>query len=140
MENLVGTLDGVDAALGDMVAAAFSGEGLRGVSDEVLIAVIAAAARIGRHADALLIEGAAQIDDRCTLPSKEEQIAGRYGCRNASELLQRATRLSSRTVGTLLTAGRAVIRRVAPSSGRCSPPSIRRCGGNLLRGGSGSTG
>ncbi|WP_170285622.1 HNH endonuclease signature motif containing protein [Microbacterium rhizomatis] len=128
MEDLATALDAVDAALGDLVARAFAGDVLRWLSDEDLLAVITAAARGGRHAEALLIEGAGQIEDRSTLPSKEAQIAGRYGCRNASELLQRATRLSSRTVGNLLTAGRAVLRRVAPSSGELLPaeyPAVR---------------
>jgi hypothetical protein len=128
MEDLVAALESVDAALDEIVRGMFADAVLSGEPDERLLAAIGVAARISRRAEAVLMDGAAEVEYRATVPPGEERISNRYGCRNASELVQRVTRVSSRSAASLLTAGRAIVRDVAPSSGETLPaeyPAVR---------------
>lgn len=128
MKDLGATLAALDAALGGTVNEALSDHGLRVATDESLLEVMAVAARVARRAEALLIEGAAQIDYRSSVPVRDERMSTRFGCRSAGELVQRVTQVSSRSAADLVKAGRAVIRETAPSSGEVLPadyPAMR---------------
>lgn len=134
MNNLVESLEAVDAALGEIVDGVFAERELEGLSDDLLLTVIGLAARIARRSDSLLIEGAGQVDYPATVPIRDDRITIRFGCRSANELLQRVTRASSRSVADLLKSGRAVIREVAPSSGEVLPAEYPAVRGELAAG------
>jgi hypothetical protein len=134
MDNLVAALEAVDAALAQAVGGVFASEAMHGVPDEALLAVLGVSARIARRAGALQIEGAAHIDYRSSVAARDERMTTRFGCRSVSELLQRVTRVSSRTASDLVKAGRAVIREVAPSTGEVVPAEYPAMRGALASG------
>ena len=128
MNNLAAALEAVDAALAVVVDEVFAADDVQGVCDDDLLALLGVSARIARRAEALQIESAAQIDYRSSVPPRDERMTSRFGCRSASELVERVTRVSSRTACDLVKAGRAIIREVAPSSGEVLPaeyPAMR---------------
>jgi hypothetical protein len=128
MENLAAALETVDTALGRLVDEVFSTDAAQGVPDAILLTLLGVSARIARRAEALQIECAAQIDYRSSVRVRDERMTSRFGCRSASELVQRVTRMSSRSAAEIVKAGRAVIREVAPSSGEVLPsdyPAMR---------------
>jgi hypothetical protein len=107
-------------ALGERVVA--------GCRDNELLEVLAAAARLARAAEAILIEAAAEVDERSHDPIRSERMTSRHGCRSVAELLARTTRLSQRRAGDLVAAGRAIRQPVAPASGEVLPadfPCVR---------------
>lgn len=128
MEDLIATLEAVDAALGDVVSGVLEANALSGESDDRLLAVVGLAARVARRAEALMIEGTAQIDERSRVGC-EEKMTARYGCRSVSELLQRVARVSSRSAGEYLRAGHMMFQSIAASTGELLPaefPALRR--------------
>ena len=97
------------------------GDGVSGrLGDEDVLATMAAASRIVRLGEALLIEMAAQVETR-SAGLRDERMTTHYGCRSTKELVQRTTLQSSRTVGDVVRAARAVQQSVAPSSGTALP-------------------
>lgn len=120
MRDLVPTLEALDAALGDVIENAFADDVLGAASDEAVVAALAVAARITHRAEASLVEGAAKVDYRAAVP-RDERITTRFACGSMEELLQRVTRVSSRSASAFVKAGRWIIREVAPSSGEVLP-------------------
>ncbi|WP_375385228.1 DUF222 domain-containing protein [uncultured Microbacterium sp.] len=140
MQDIAAQLEALDSALAAAVSDVFGSDGAVAASDDVLLSILGLAARIGRRAEALQIEAAAHVEYRSNGPIREERLAARFGCRSASELVQRVTRVSSRTAADLLKAGRAIIRSVAPSSGEVLPSDYPGMRGALASGHVGADG
>ncbi|GAA5202967.1 HNH endonuclease signature motif containing protein [Microbacterium jejuense] len=76
----------------------------------------------------MVVESVAIVVDRDESVPHPERLTSRYGCRTLAELVQRATRVSSRTAAEAVAAGKAVRRSVAPSTGELLPaqfPAMR---------------
>ena len=134
MNSLAATL----AELGDAVVRA-AGEALESgslaaVRDPDLLEVLAQAARIVRGAEAVLIEATSHVAERSNAAAVSERMSTRFGCRSVSELVQRATRLSRRAAADLITAGRAVGRETAPTSGELLPAELPAMRAALMAG------
>ncbi|HEX5730141.1 HNH endonuclease signature motif containing protein [Microbacterium sp.] len=126
MTNLADALDALGDALADVTQTAFAAGGLRACGDDVLPAVLAAAGRLRREAEAILSEAAAHVLEREDLAAHADRLTTRYGCRNVVELVERATRVSGRTASDVITAARAVGRPVAVSTGALLPAEFPR--------------
>lgn len=123
MEALVETLREVERVLGDAVGETFASGELRVSDDEALLALLAQVSALSRLADALLVEVVAHVQERADAAPHAARITARFGCRSMTELVQRATRLSSRTAGDLLRGARAVAQTSSPTSGEVLPAS-----------------
>ena len=121
MSTLVDTLESLGDALIALGGGAFSDEGMRLAGDDDLLVVLAAAARVARGAEALMVEVVAQIDDRSDRVPHADRLTTRYGCRSLGELVQRTTRVSARTASEMIRAAHAVQQPVAPSTGEVLP-------------------
>lgn len=126
MNSIATALDEVGDDLGDVVAAAFADDGLRLRNDDEVLDALAAAARLRRAAEALMSEAAAQVLERDELRAHPDRLTTRHGCRNVSELIQRATRVSARTASDVIATARAVGRPVAVSTGELLPAEFPR--------------
>ena len=115
-ETLANTLAEVERALGESVSAAMANGASSGLGDEAVLTTMAAAARISRLAEALVVEMTAQVGERSETGG-DERMTARYGCRSAKELVQRTTLGSSRRVGEIVRGADAITRRVSLSSG-----------------------
>ena len=124
MNDIAATLAEVGTALGEVVGSALADGSSRMWRDDEVLELMSAAAQIARHAEAVLIEAASQVDDRSAAPALSERMTNRFGCRSVSELVQRATRVSGRRASELIKAGRAVRQEVAPTSGELLPPEF----------------
>lgn len=124
MNDAATTLRQVGTALGAVVGSALSDGSARTWREDEVLEVMSAAAQIARHAEAVLIEAASQIDERSHAPALSERMTNRFGCRSVGELVQRATRVSGRRASELIKAGRAVRHEVAPTSGELLPPEF----------------
>ena len=76
--------------------------------DDEVLAALAAAARLQRAAEALMSEAVAQVLERDDLRAHPDRVTTRHGCRNAAELVQRATRASARTASDIIATAKAV--------------------------------
>jgi len=121
MTSLADALSELGDALAKVSAAAVAEGGLRGCDDTDVLRALAAAGRIRRGADAVMVEAVAVITGRDMGVGHADRVTTRYGCRNVSELIQRATRVSGRTAGEVIAAAGAVRQQVAPSSGEVLP-------------------
>ncbi|MFC8680385.1 DUF222 domain-containing protein [Microbacterium ureisolvens] len=106
------------------MAAAFAGDGLRACDDAEVLTALAAASRIQRGAEAIMIEAVAQVRERDDVRAHADRTTTRYGCRNIGELVQRATRMSGRRAADVTAAAGAVQRSVAASSGELLPAAF----------------
>lgn len=98
------------------------------VNDEVLLEATALLERIGRRADHSRVAVAGEIDERSRRELSIDGLAARKGCRSASELIQRVTRVSGPTASRRLTLA-ARIRPTIALSGHVGPaqfPSLAR--------------
>ena len=129
--NLASRLTALDAALAELADEEFDSGALRLANDDDLVHVLSVAARLGRRAEALLVEAASHADERSQAPAATERLTGRLGCRSMNELLQRASLLSSRRAADVVKAARAVGRPLAPSSGEMLPPDFPAMRGAL---------
>ena len=129
MEDLVERLEQLDSLLADATESALSSGMLGSLSNDRLLEAIAAASRISRRAEALLIESTSQVEDRSDIGvPREARLTTMLGCASTTEVIQRATGLSSRSAKNLRAAGRAIVQRVALSSGETLPaefPAMR---------------
>jgi len=124
--NLAGALDALGDALADATDAAFAADGLRDCGDDELLAVLAAAGRLRREAEAIMSDAAAQVLEREDRAAHPDRLTTRHGCRNVGELIQRATRVSGRTASDVMATARAVGRQVAVSTGELLPAEFPR--------------
>ncbi|MFK4807172.1 MULTISPECIES: HNH endonuclease signature motif containing protein [unclassified Microbacterium] len=121
MTNLADALTELGDALAKVSAAALADGGLRGCADTDVLGALATAGRIRRSAEAVMVEAVAVIVDRDGDVGHADRLTTRYGCRNMSELVQRATRVSGRTASDLIAAANAVQQSVALSTGEVLP-------------------
>ncbi|MCP2635666.1 HNH endonuclease [Microbacterium sp. HD4P20] len=129
MTNLADALNELGDALAKATAAAVAGGGLRGADDTELLGALAAAGRIRRQAEAVMVEAVAVITDRDGSAPHPDRLTTRHGCRNTSELIQRATRVSGRTASEMVGVAKAVQQQVALSTGEVLPaefPGMRQ--------------
>ncbi|WP_243076522.1 HNH endonuclease signature motif containing protein [Microbacterium sp. SS28] len=124
MEHLAAALDDLgDAVVG--LAGATLGDGrLARAADQELLEVMAAAARLARGAEALLIEATAQVVERSNAAAVSDRLTTRLGCRSVGELVQRVTRVSKRAGADLVTASGAVLQPIAPATGEVLPAGL----------------
>ena len=98
--------------------------GLEDWSEADVLEVMAAAARIVRAGEALLVEATAQVCDRSDGRLNADRMTTRFGCRSTSELVQRATRVSKLRAADLVKAARAVVQPIALTSGEVLPAAL----------------
>ena len=126
MNSIAAALETVGDDLAGVVEAAFADDGLRLRDDDEVLAALAAAARLQRAAEALMSEAVAQVLERDDLRAHPDRMTTRHGCRNAAELVQRATRASARTASDVIATAKAVGRHVAVSTGELLPAEFPR--------------
>jgi hypothetical protein len=83
---------------------------------------------VNRRIDAVLVEATAEVVARSGAPVATERFTSRHGVRNVSELLQRVTRVSSRTAQGYVRAAAAVAEPVSVTTGERLPapfPAMR---------------
>lgn len=75
------------------------------LTDDGLLLAAADVERLGRIVDAARVALAGEIGDRCRVEHGTERLSLRKGCRNANELVQRVTRVSSKSAEQRLRLG-----------------------------------
>ncbi|WP_349425370.1 DUF222 domain-containing protein [Microbacterium sp. LWS13-1.2] len=126
MTNFAEALAAVGDALVALSSAALADDGMRIRDDAEVLSALAATGRVQRGVEAVMIEAVATVRERDELRAHSDRITTRYGCRNLSELVQRATRMSSRSATGLAAAARAVQRSTALSTGELLPAEFPR--------------
>ena len=124
MNSIAGTLEKVGDDLIGMAGAAFADDGARLWSEAEVLEVMAAAARVVRAGEALLVEATAQVCDRSDSRLIADRMTTRFGCRSMNELVQRVSRRSKSGASDLVKAGRAVVQPVALTSGEVLPAAL----------------
>jgi hypothetical protein len=132
MTNLADALTGLGDALAQAVAAASIGLPLE--TDEGLLAVLAGGGRVQRLAESLIVLASAQILERDDARAHPDRVTTRHGCRNLSELIQRATRTSGRTASAVLATAKAVQQQRSMSTGEALPAELPALREALLAG------
>ena len=122
MNSIAAALGRVGDDLLDVVGEAFAEP--RALSETDVLEVMAAAARIVRAGEALLVETTGQVCDRSDGRLNADRMTTRFGCGSPSELVQRATRVSKLRAGDLVRAGRVIVRPVALTSGEVLPARL----------------
>ncbi|MBW9094435.1 DUF222 domain-containing protein [Microbacterium jejuense] len=138
MTTLADALTGLGDALAEVAGRA--ADELRGAGDAQVLAVLAAAGRVRRLAECVLVEASAVIVERDEQVPHPDRLTTRYGCRNLAELVQRATRVPGRTAGDVVTAAKAVRQSTAPSTGEVLPAEFPAMREALIAGESGLDG
>lgn len=127
MTHLADALTGLGDALAEVVDVATSGLGME--ADDGVLALLAATARIQRLAEGLIVLAGSEVLERDDSRAHLDRLTTRFGCRTLGELIQRATRASSRSAAAVVTAAKAVQRRTSLATGELLPaefPSLRR--------------
>ncbi|MFE1646491.1 DUF222 domain-containing protein [Microbacterium sp. P01] len=128
MEALADTLRQVELMLGAVVGRVYRSGELRGMDDEVVLALVRGASVIARQAEAFLVGVVAELEERGDVAPYPERPTTRFGCRSVKELVQRTTLGSGRTAGDIVKAARALQQPVAVSPGEVLPaayPALR---------------
>ncbi|WP_214467675.1 HNH endonuclease signature motif containing protein [Microbacterium flavescens] len=126
MTNFAEALAAVGDALAALSSAALADDGLRTRDDNEVLSVLAAAGRVQRGVEAVMIEAVALVRERDEQRPHSDRVTTRYGCRNLSELVQRATRVSGRGATALAAAAGAVRRSTAWATGELLPAEFPR--------------
>lgn len=121
MNSITTALERVADDLAELVAEAFADDGLRARGDDEVMEALAAAGRLQRAAGAVMSEAAAHVLERDDQRAHPDRLTTLHGCRNVSELLQRATRISGRAAADVIATAKAVGRHVALSTGELLP-------------------
>ncbi|BDV30347.1 HNH endonuclease signature motif containing protein [Microbacterium terricola] len=122
MEDLIARLGELDTALSALVAEVFDSDLLGAATDPQILATMAAAARVSRHAEALLAAAAGHVDERSDRwLDRDQRLSSRMGCRSVAELVERVSLVAPQTANRYVKAGRAVIGRVDATSGERHP-------------------
>lgn len=124
MTHLADTLAKLRNAVSEVAAASYSPEGVRAIESDQVLEILAAAAAIRRSAEAMMVEAVAHLSDRDGAVPHPDRITVRYGCRNMAELIQRATRVSSRTAAEVIVAAGAVRQQTTLSTGEILPATF----------------
>src|SRR5690554_2385438 len=113
MPTVAITFDTADAsasvaeAIRDGLAQAFASGSLPSTTDDELLARGSALEHLGRLIDARRVEWAGEVGERSRRDLGSGSLASRKGCRTASELVQRVTRVSGATASRWLKLGEA---------------------------------
>ena len=134
MESPVDTLRGLASRLGDTTREVVSDGVVTGVSDAELIDLMDIAADIVRRAEAVLVETTAEATARSESATVATRFTTRHGARNVSELVQRVTRVSSRTARDYTRAAAAVSEPISMTSGERLPAPFPAMRDALIRG------
>ncbi|MET0781261.1 MAG: DUF222 domain-containing protein [Microbacterium sp.] len=126
MTNFAEALHELGDAFAEVLSRAFADDGLRLSSDGEVLSALAAAGRLRRQAEALMAEAVAQVIDRDVSRAHEDRVTTRHGCRNAGELVERATRVSGRTAAEVIRTAHSIRRGVAISTGELLPACFPR--------------
>ena len=79
---------------------------LQGLTDDGLLESMAAIEHLGRYADALRVEAAAEVAERSRLVlNQSDRLSVKKGCHNAAELVERVTRVSGSTAARRIRLG-----------------------------------
>ena len=100
---------------------------MQGLKDDDLLESMAAIEHLGRYADALRVEAAAEVAQRSKgVVTRSDGLAARKGCHNAAELIERVTRVSGGTAARRIKLGQETRTMVSVSgfSGRARFPFI----------------
>ena len=124
MNNLAAALERVGDDLAEAAGDLFADDAARRLTDTDVLEVMAAAARIVRAAEALLIETTGQVCDRSDGRPAGDRMTTRFGCRSVGEMVQRTTRASRLRAGDLVKAARAVLQPVAVTTGELLPAPL----------------
>lgn len=131
MNSIAGALEKVGDDLLSAVGEAFSNDAAQAWSEAEVLEVMAAAARVVRAGEALLVEATGQVCDRSDGRLSADRMTTRLGCRSTSELVQRVTRASKQRAGDVVKAARAVVRPIALTSGEMLPAALPAMRGAL---------
>ncbi len=118
MNTPVDTLRGLAVSLGGATRSMVSNGDVAGASDADLLALMDAAGGIVRAAEAVLVEATAEITARSEAPLVADRLTSRHGARNVCELVQRVTRVSSRTARDYVRAVAATAEPVLITTGQ----------------------
>ncbi len=124
MNSTTAALEKVGDDLAGVLDEVFAADAARSWSEAEVLEVMAAAARITRAGEALLVEATAQVCDRSDGRLSGDRMTTRFGCRSTSELVQRVTRSSKHRAGDMVQAARAVTQTTAMTSGEVLPPPL----------------
>jgi hypothetical protein len=124
MNSIAAALRRVGDELAGVVCEAFAGDTARRLTEGEVLELLAAASRIVRAGEALLVEATAQVCDRSDGRVSADRMTTTLGCRSTGELVQRTTRMSKQRAADLVRAARAVMRPVALTSGQVLPASL----------------
>jgi hypothetical protein len=124
MQDLLDSLDRIQAMAAELVAKALRRDGLRGGVDADLIELLGSAARVQRLVEAVMIEAVGEVAARSAVPDRDERMTSRYGCHDVSELVQRATLVSGASAAQLQRAAKAVHREVSMTTGEILEPIL----------------
>jgi hypothetical protein len=128
MDGPLDTLRDLASQVGAVVADAFGQASVRDLTDGELVATMDAAGQLLRSAQALIAETAGEVEARSDAPDRAERLTTRWGCRTTRELVERVTRVSGRSAGDLVRAGRAVALTRSALTGQALParyPALR---------------
>ena len=101
MNSIAAALEQIGDELAGVVDGLFADGAARRLSEAEVLEVMAAAARIVRAGEAVLIEATGQVCDRSDGRLSADRMTTRFGCRSTSELVQRTTRVSKQRAGDL---------------------------------------
>ncbi|WP_341978119.1 HNH endonuclease [Microbacterium sp. LTA6] len=129
MNSTAALLDQVVADLGPVLRM----DAPVGRSDAEKMDILRAAGEVQRLLDALVVETVASVDGRPEGPG-DPSFAGRFGCRNMNELLQRVLRVDAAGAGRVVKAAKVVYRETELTTGAPLPARWPELRGALLDG------
>ena len=124
MDSIAEALEHLGGELVRLVGDVFSPGVMDRLDDRGLLEVMVAAGRLQRGAEAVLVEATAHAHCRSDAAAHADRMTTRAGCRSMTELVQRATRVSTHAATGVVRAARVVQRPVAPSTGELLPAEL----------------
>ncbi|GAA1912633.1 HNH endonuclease signature motif containing protein [Microbacterium aoyamense] len=117
MNELLARLATLKELAAEVAASSIHRHEMRVLDEHEVVAVLASAAHVQRLLDAVVIEAVGEVVERTDEPVTEGRMTHRFGCRNVSELVQRATLVSPVTAARFEKAAKAVRRGVSFTGG-----------------------
>lgn len=124
MSSITEAVERVGDDLTSAVSELFATGAARSFTDAEVMELMAAAARIIRASEALLVDATSQVCDRSDGRLAGDRMTTRFGCRSVSEFTQRVTRASRHRAKDFVTAARAVQQTTALTSGEVLPATL----------------
>ena len=128
MDLLTPALDDLRSRVRAVVADAAAARAFEGATETELALQLGAIAEAQRLVEALLVDAVGEVMRRSESAIRDERMTSRLGCRDATELVQKVTRVDARTAARLQRAAKAVRPEVAATTGEvlAAPfPSVR---------------